>query len=101
MGIFGLVAWFLFIYLFMSKLRVLSRAVRYDRRLRWMRLFANAFMVVILTLLISGMFGHNLYRYTWYVLAGLTVALYNMLPGIGDDDTATASVAKAATVDAA
>lgn len=101
MGIFGFVAWFLFLYLFMSKLRFLGRAVKRDHRLRWMRLFTNSFMVVIITLLISGMFGHNLYRYTWYVLAGLTVALYNMLPGDVETDTAVAEVPKAATADTA
>ena len=88
MGVIGLAAWLIFIYLLISKLRYLSRRVRSEPELRWMRLFANAITAVIITLLISGFFGHNLYRYTWYVLAGLTVSLYNMLPEVKPGEAA-------------
>ena len=55
----------------------LSR-IRTSSEFYWINLFSKSFIIVIIGLLISGVFGHNLYRYTWYMLAGLTLAMFNI-----------------------
>ena len=77
MGIVGVSAWLFFIITFYKKMKWLSR-IRTSSEFYWINLFSKSFIIVIIGLLISGVFGHNLYRYTWYMLAGLTLAMFNI-----------------------
>lgn len=78
-GIVGVLAWFgLFIRFFIKKLRRLSRETANSDNYRWIMLFSNSFIIAMIALFISGMFGHSLFRYTWYLMAGITVAMDNI-----------------------
>jgi len=74
-GIVGFAVWFLFIYYLVGSLRDLSRSVQNRIRMLWVSIYCKGFFVALIALFVSGMFGHNLYRYTWYMMAGLVVAL--------------------------
>lgn len=39
----------------------------------------NSIVIVICTLLVGGLFGHNLYRYNWYLVGALTVAVARLV----------------------
>lgn len=77
-GIIGFVVWFMFIYFLVKNLRIIIRAVRERARETWILIYCEAFIVSMIALFVSGLFGHNLYRYTWYMMAGLVVALVNI-----------------------
>jgi O-antigen ligase len=77
MGIIGVIAWLFFILTLFRKLRWLTLR-NHTSRSHWISLYSRAFIVTLIALLISGVFGHNLYRYTWYMIAGLTLALSNI-----------------------
>ncbi|PKK84300.1 MAG: hypothetical protein CVT49_04005 [candidate division Zixibacteria bacterium HGW-Zixibacteria-1] len=77
-GIIGFIVWFLFIYFLVRNLRILSRAVHDRVEELWVSIFCKGFIVSLIALFVSGVFGHNLYRYTWYMMAGLVVALVNI-----------------------
>ncbi|HUV30010.1 MAG TPA: O-antigen ligase family protein [Acidobacteriota bacterium] len=79
-GILGFAAWFYFVFAVVKRLRRLTRE-ELPESMQWIPLFSKAFLIVIFALLISGMFGHNLYRYTWYMVAALTVALAALASG--------------------
>jgi len=75
-GIIGVVVWFgFFIRFFVKKLRQLSRETANNDNNRWIMLYSNSFIIAMIALFISGMFGHSLFRYTWYLMAGITVAM--------------------------
>ena len=75
-GILGVLVWFgLFIRSFVKKLRQLSRDTAISDKNRWIMIFSNSFVIAMIALFISGMFGHSLFRYTWYLMAGITVAM--------------------------
>ncbi len=75
-GIIGFLVWFGgFIYNFLRKLKRLITETRNSERYRWIMLFGNAFIISLISLFVSGMFGHSLYRYTWYMMAALTIAM--------------------------
>lgn len=77
MGIVGVFAWLFYIITFFKRLRWLS-LIRQTTENSWIVLFSKTFIIIISALLVSGLFGHNLYRYTWYMLAGLALALTNI-----------------------
>lgn len=77
MGIVGVAAWLFFILTLFKKLKWLSHR-EYADESRWISIFSRAFIVTLVALLISGVFGHNLYRYTWYMVGGLTLAMSNI-----------------------
>jgi len=78
-GIIGFIVWFTFIYFMAGSLRDLSRSVQNKARLLWVSIYCKGFFVSMIALFVSGMFGHNLYRYTWYMMAGLVVALTGVI----------------------
>lgn len=77
MGIIGVMSWLFFIVSTFKILRWLSQ-LKHCSESYWIILYSKSFIMVYVALLISGMFGHNLYRYTWYMLAGLSVAMSNI-----------------------
>ncbi len=78
-GLIGLFVWLAFAYNFYGRLRRILTDAPLNDETRWMTIFVKAFIVSLIALFVSGLFGHNLYRYNWYMLAGLTLALDNML----------------------
>jgi putative inorganic carbon (HCO3(-)) transporter len=80
-GIIGFVVWFAFIFHLTKRLRWLIRRARDSADSNWVSLYAFGFLVAMLALFTSGFFGHNLYRYTWYMMAGLTVSMISIVKG--------------------
>ncbi|UCD94161.1 MAG: O-antigen ligase family protein [Candidatus Zixiibacteriota bacterium] len=80
-GIIGFVVWFAFIFSLTKRLKWFIRRVRDSAELKWASLYSYAFVVAMVALFTSGFFGHNLYRYTWYMMAGMTVAMMGIVKG--------------------
>jgi O-antigen ligase len=78
-GIIGFSVWFFFIYLLVKNLRNLSRSVHNRTDELWASIYCKSFIVSMTALFVSGLFGHNLYRYTWYMMAGLTVVMNKLI----------------------
>jgi len=74
-GLVGFFVWFIFIFNFSKNLRYLMNKVRGRPEHRWIRVYAVSFAICMISLFISGLFAHSLYRYTWYMMAGLTAVL--------------------------
>ncbi len=78
-GIFGLMIWLFFLYNFVARLKQIAVQAGKKIKGRWASVYSKAFVVSLIALFIAGLFGHNLYRYNWYMLAALTLALGNIL----------------------
>lgn len=78
-GIIGLAVWLAFLASLLSRLRQLLISTSNIYEQYWIQLFAKGFLVTLVALLAAGMFGHTLYRYTWYVVAALVVALSDQI----------------------
>lgn len=80
MGILGTFAWGLFLWRFIQRLRQIRRTALETEETHF---FADRFIVttyaIIFGLLVAGVFGHILFRDTWYILAALTVALGTLI----------------------
>ncbi|MDF1544725.1 MAG: O-antigen ligase family protein [bacterium] len=78
-GLVGLFVWFGFMFNFGKQVRrmVLLSQDRVD--LRWANLYGKAFIASLIALFVAGGFGHNLYRYNWYLMAGMTVAMVKIV----------------------
>ncbi len=80
LGMAGVVAWCYFLYQFLRKLRSIRRQPRppgignVDTDV-----YVRAIYSIIAGLLVAGIFGHILFRDTWYIMAGLTIARENLL----------------------
>ena len=75
-GIIGFFVWIWgFAWQFVKKLRKLVEETQDSQKYRWIMLFGKGFIVALLSLFISSMFGHSLYRYTWYMMAALMLAM--------------------------
>ena len=72
LGFLGLMAFVFFLFITFKEI---FRTRRNIEKGTWLYHFSKAVEVSLLLLLISGLFGHNLYRYSWYFLAALTVVL--------------------------
>lgn len=80
MGIAGLVSWGLFLFMFIYRLRKLRhwRPANFYERID-SDIFTRATYSIIAGLLVAGIFGHILFRDTWYIMAGLAVVRWNVL----------------------
>jgi probable O-glycosylation ligase (exosortase A-associated) len=72
LGFIGLVAFVSFLYIFLRQLLVFRRNLSPNS---WLYHSSKAIEISLLLLLVSGLFGHNLYRYNWYFLAALAVVV--------------------------
>jgi O-antigen ligase len=80
MGILGVLTWGSFLWLYVTTLFRLNREVRDDEELpRALKYFPKACLFTLAGLIIAGLFGHNLYRSTWYIMAALAVSLDGIL----------------------
>jgi O-antigen ligase len=78
LGIIGVVAWVSFMVTFVktgTKLKRLFAQPEYASLPKPLKNFPRACMFALAALFIGGMFGHTLYRHTWYLLAGMIAAL--------------------------
>jgi O-antigen ligase len=78
LGIIGVAAWLSFVVPLAGivfRLRKLFATPAYAHLSSPLRNFPRACLFSLGALLIGGMFGHVLYRHTWYMLAGMIVAL--------------------------
>ena len=78
LGIIGVATWLAFMVPFVSmtrRLKLLFKTPEYEGLHPALKNFPRACMFSLAALFIGGMFGHTLYRHTWYMLAGMTVAL--------------------------
>ncbi len=78
-GIIGFIVWFVFIYFLVKNLRTLGRSAQSRVDGLWVSIYCKSFIVSMIALFVSGLFGHNLYRYTWYMIAGLTFVLNRLI----------------------
>jgi O-antigen ligase len=78
-GFVGLFVWFGFMFNFGKKVRQMILLSRGRDDLRWANLYGKAFIASLIALFVAGGFGHNLYRYNWYLMAGMTVAMVNIV----------------------
>lgn len=78
-GLVGFVAWVFFLYILIKTLNETARRAHKLPDNRWYVLFRNSFLVILIALFVSGMFGHSLFRYTWYVVAALAAAMANIM----------------------
>jgi O-antigen ligase len=79
MGVLGSAAWVWFLWQTLASLRRMSRAPTEETdHEKDAKVFARANYAVIVGLLIAGVFGHILFRDTWYVVAALVVARENV-----------------------
>ncbi|HWR83195.1 MAG TPA: O-antigen ligase family protein [Candidatus Deferrimicrobium sp.] len=78
-GIVGFAAWSVFFVNLVRRLRELKGHVLKSPEHRWVSVFGKGFVVSLIGLGVAGLFGHNLYRYNWYMIAGLTVALFSLV----------------------
>jgi probable O-glycosylation ligase (exosortase A-associated) len=80
LGFIGAFAFFGFIRQILRLNRAArSRIEKLGRGWRWEHALMGALFAGVLCLLISGVFGHSLYRRTWYVYAGLGLAVFRMV----------------------
>ena len=78
-GLIGLFVWFGFIYNFGKRVRYMVHVSQDEAKLRWANLYGKGFIASLIALFVAGMFGHNLYRYNWYIMAGLTIAMVKIV----------------------
>ncbi len=72
LGITGFLAFLFFLLVTFRQIFISRRRIRGDP---WFLHYSKAIEICLWLLLISGLFGHNLYRYNWYFLAALAVVL--------------------------
>lgn len=80
LGMVGLIAFSLFIYQLSRILRRINVSYR-ERRLPadFYSHMSIAIKIAFIMLFFQGLFGHNLYRFNWYVFAGLTTIIGNLV----------------------
>ncbi len=78
-GLVGLFVWLGFMFNFGKKVRQIVLLSQDRDDLRWANLYGKAFIASLIALFVAGGFGHNLYRYNWYLMAGMTVAMVNIV----------------------
>jgi len=83
-GLAGLSIWAFFLVSVLGVLNRVAAQARDRPGLRWAFLYRNGVMVVLIALGVAGMFGHSLYRYTWYMAGALAVSLTNILATTGE-----------------
>lgn len=80
LGIIGTICWIAFMMLFLKTLFRLNRELKNDMSQHpLIRNFPRACLFAIAGLFIAGLFGHNLYRASWYQMAAMTAALDHIL----------------------
>jgi putative inorganic carbon (HCO3(-)) transporter len=80
LGIAGVIAWWFFMYQFLRKLWGVGRWASSSGTSRVdTEVYVRAIYSIIVGLLVAGVFGHILFRDTWFIMAGLTVARENLL----------------------
>lgn len=80
LGIVGTACWFLFLLLVIKKLRFMNRLGRMrNNDGKDFEIYSRAVYSIIAGLLVAGIFGHIVYRDTWFIMAAMTVALGNIL----------------------
>jgi O-antigen ligase len=80
LGLVGAAAFFLFVSRFLRlNRRVAARLAALPRRWRVERAVIEGIFGGLVVLLVAGVFGHSLYRRTWYLYAGLGLAMWRIL----------------------
>jgi putative inorganic carbon (HCO3(-)) transporter len=90
LGILGAVAFFGFVFHYL-KLARRAYALALARGPTWALPAAvtRAVLGGTLVLLVSGVFGHNLYRSTWYMFAAMGLAVFRLSETTPDEETST------------
>lgn len=79
LGLVGAICFFTMLAQFLKLNRQTARLVaRLGRDWRWESAVLAALFAGFLVLIVSGVFGHSLYRRTWYIYAALGLAVYRI-----------------------
>jgi probable O-glycosylation ligase (exosortase A-associated) len=79
LGLIGTIAFFGLIYNFLKLNRRTAKLVsRLGRNWKWESAILTALFAGFIVLVMSGFFGHSLYRRTWYVFAAVGLAIYRI-----------------------
>lgn len=79
-GVVGIVVWLGFFFRYVLRnIKSLRQIGLKDPSKRWAYTYATSFAVSIIALWVAGMFGHNLFRFNWYVIAALSVAMLTII----------------------
>ncbi len=91
LGILGIIGFTAFIYWFV---RILREAKAYYREKKKTSHFiyqmSTAIQVALLMLFFQGLFGHNLYRFNWYIFASFAAIIYNLVKYEKESETPAA-----------
>lgn len=79
LGLLGLITFAIFVGAVVKENGRLKRELSSEDVPPWMKHYPTAANLIIASLLVSGYASHDLYRDTWYVIAGLTAALAMIL----------------------
>jgi putative inorganic carbon (hco3(-)) transporter len=91
-GIVGIVVWMgLFFRNVVRNIGKLRRIGLQDPSKRWVYTYATSFAISIIALWVAGMFGHNLFRFNWYVIAALSVAMLTIVERDKQDSPPTSA----------
>ena len=74
-GVIGTALWVTFLVALFKSLKRIAATARYRPEVGWAMPYRNGLLLVLIGLMVAGMFGHSLFRYTWYMAAAMTVAL--------------------------
>ncbi len=85
MGIIGFIACSMFLFFLIKKLKILEQS-EFPEDKKWISIFSRNFILSIISLLIAGLFGHNLLRYTWYMIAALATVMYYIAFKISEEE---------------
>jgi putative inorganic carbon (hco3(-)) transporter len=85
-GIVGTAIWVFFLSELFKVLRRIAAEVRRRPEIAWALTYRNGLLLVLVGLFVAGMFGHSLFRYTWYIAAAMTVALEGIIGHAEDQE---------------
>ena len=85
LGIVGAIAFFGFMAQFLKLNRRTAASLAGDKAWRWEHRLLLALFTGFIVLIISGFFGHSLYRRTWYIYAALGLAIWRLYRNSGTE----------------
>jgi putative inorganic carbon (hco3(-)) transporter len=100
LGLVGVFAFSFFIWRYTGYIRSIRERLK---KLNWPKGFVyhvrDAVKICLIMLFVQGLFGHNLYRFNWYIFAAFILILSNIVDRYADESNLGDSATKPITVD--